>query len=150
MSDEQKEAQSVFNINMQVSGSGNQVNTGQRVEASQTHNHGAAKPVDVKALLAKMREEMQREMPDQFQQLEQDFFAPTEELLDSELPDDPAAREEAKAKVFQLLNRIEPFITPIRQTIAAFAEGALVSAVPPPGNWLVGGLLEVIRQNRQY
>lgn len=153
MSDSEKKEDkaSVINFNMQISGQGHQVNAGERVEAKQVHNHGGKQQLDPKELLKMLREDLQKEIPQDMPKIEEEFFVPAEEFLQQEsLPEDPEEQESLKSRSAQIIEKVKPYLPFARQTIAAFAEGALVAACPPPAGWLVGGLLEVIRQNRAY
>ncbi len=79
--------------------------------------------------------------------IEQDVIEPLRVIASEELPKDPGKQETVKDRIMACIGKLEPYLPYIRKTAAAFADGALRSMAPPAG-WIIGGLLEVIRDHR--
>jgi hypothetical protein len=110
-----------------------------------TQNIGGSDNIDFEKILALIIESI----PEQHRkEVEADVCDPIRDIASEDIPEDKEKQEEVKSTIMSYLSKLEPYIPYIRQTVAAFADGALRSMGPPIG-WVVGGLLEVIKDHRQ-
>lgn len=72
-----------------------------------------------------------------------------EKASDQKLPETEEQKQSLKDSILAQVSKLEPFVPYIRQTLAAFTEGAL-KTIPPPTSWIIGGCLEVCRQERDH
>lgn len=77
-----------------------------------------------------------------------DVVQPLREIAAESEPENEQDRTTLKARIAEYTAKLEPYAPYIRQTIAAFAEGAL-STIPPPASWVVAGVVEVVRDARR-
>jgi hypothetical protein len=107
--------------------------------------NGGEQPADLEKVLKLIVEGVPEEHRET---IEKDVIEPLRTIAAEPAPETPRKQATVKAKIMEHLAKLEPFLPYIRKTAAAFADGALRSMGPPAG-WIVGGLLEVIRDHRQ-
>ena len=135
-----------FEFNNTVNGDGAQINQGKNVTATPTNQIGD------QVTFAKFAAAIERDVaddcdPDQAEVLREDVLDPLCQIAEQPEPDSEQDRLTLKARIMELLSKLEPYTPYIRKTIAAFAEGAL-STLPPPTGWIVAGCIEVVRDAR--
>lgn len=114
----------------------------------QTVNHGDT-TITFSAIVEKIREEIPEGELVDFEAV----MVPLEEAAAGEEPTSEQDRVTTKEWIFEQVAKLGPFVPHIRKSIAAFGEGALgklaAGALPPPGSWIVAGVIEICRDNRQ-
>lgn len=78
----------------------------------------------------------------------EEVVKPLREIAGEKEPESDEEKTSLKERILAIANKLEPYTPYIRKTVAAFAEGAL-KTIPPPASWVVGGCLEVVRQERK-
>lgn len=110
-----------------------------------TQNNEAESEISLELFLSKLQENLpQEERP----KVDPEVIDPIKELASQELPDSPEEQQTLKEKIVGYLKKLEPYTPYLRKTLAAFTEGAL-KTLPPPASWVIGGALEVCKQERQ-
>lgn len=77
-----------------------------------------------------------------------DAIEPLREIAVGPAPQTEEEETTLKATILAYVSKLEPYVPYMRKTLAAFAEGAL-STLPPPAGWVMGGVMEVVRDHRQ-
>jgi hypothetical protein len=135
-----------FEFNNTVHGDGAQINQGKNVTATPTNQLGDQLTFD-KFAAAIERDIATDCAPDQAEVVREDVLKPLREIAAQEEPTNEQDRTTLKARIMELLEKLEPYAPYIRKTIAAFAEGALMT-LPPPAGWIIAGCIEVVRDAR--
>lgn len=130
-----------YNVN--ISGGNNQNAFGDHSSFVMTNEAGVAIDLDAvfRAILDGVPE------PDR-PAMEQEAIVPLRELAAADPPANEQDRQTLMARVMEYASHLEPYVPYIRRTLAAFAEGAL-STLPPPASWVMGGIMEVVRDHRR-
>lgn len=129
--------------NINITGGNNQNIIGDNAKGSQIiHQEGAEFDLN------KFFEMVRGAVPDGDKEAVQaDVIAPIQAEIDGYGSGSESSDDDIKARIMHALGKLSPYAPYLRRTVAAFAEGAL-KTVPPPISWIVGGCLEVIRQER--
>lgn len=133
-----------FEFNNTINGDGAQINQGKNVTATQTNQYGDT--VTFGQFVAAIKTEL--EQHEDCAKVEQEILAPLQEIAAQPEPETEEEKATLKTRISGYLAALGPYVPYIRKAVAAFADGALRSMGPPAG-WIVGGLLEVIRDHRQ-
>lgn len=133
-----------FEINNKVSGGAQQQNIGQS-GGEATMNVTQGDSVTFEQFAAAIKEaipEADRE------RVVAEVVEPLADIANQPPPDDAQERSDWKAKIYEYAAKLEPYAPYLRKTLAAFAEGAL-KTIPPPASWVVGGVMEVVKDHRK-
>lgn len=107
------------------------------------HNHAASNQSFEEFIKA-----LQEKIPAQEVEAAQaEILEPLREIAQQPEPENEQDRLTLKARIIEIAERLAPYTPYIRKTIAAFAEGAIMT-LPPPASWVVAGCLEVVRDAR--
>jgi hypothetical protein len=135
-----------FEFNNNVTGDGAQINQGQNVTATQTNQIGST--ITFEQIASAIEKDIAAECdPDQAEVVREEVLAPLCEIAKQDVPANEQDAVTLRARIASLLEKLEPYAPYIRKTLAAFAEGAL-STLPPPAGWIIGGVMEVVRDHR--
>ena len=135
-----------FEFNNTVNGDGAQINQGKNVTATQTNQIGDQ--LTFEQFAAAIERDIANDCdPDQAVVIREDVLEPLREIAAQDEPANEHDRTTLKARISELIRKLEPYAPYIRKTIAAFAEGALMTLSPPAG-WIIAGCVEVVRDAR--
>lgn len=122
---------------------GGQNNIASEIHGNQVYNHQASSTLNIQQVLAAIQqstpEEQRAEIDPIIEGLEQAATTP--------LPETEEEQQSLKDSIWDYINKLDPYVPYIRKTLAAFTEGAL-KTIPPPASWVIGGCLEVCKQER--
>jgi len=135
-----------FEFHNNVTGDGAQINQGQNVTASQTNQIGST--ITFEEVAAAIERDIANDCdPDQAEVVREEVLGPLCEIANQGLPANEQDAVVLRSRIARLLEQLEPYAPYIRKTLAAFAEGAL-GTLPPPAGWIIGGVMEVVRDAR--
>lgn len=85
---------------------------------------------------------------DQIESVQAEVLDPLSDIAAEPEPTNQQDALTLKARILDIVEKLEPYAPYVRKTIAAFAEGAM-STIPPPASWVIGGCIEVVRDARR-
>lgn len=132
-----------FEINTTITGGAQQQNIAQSGGQASLNVDQRSGGVSFAEFIRTLKEQIPAEqLPEAADVIEQ-----LEDIATQPEPETSDEKQTLMSRIGDLVKRLEPYTPYIRKTIAAFAEGALLT-LPPPSGWIISGCIEVIRDAR--